>query len=82
MLGNILKIDFTKKAIKKLAGESSKTAMLATNVGNEYGQLLMSVLTTGEGFGRGPIIHRLIRRYIEAEVPIPHLLYVGRDCSD
>ncbi|XP_052705256.1 uncharacterized protein LOC128181043 [Crassostrea angulata] len=54
--------------------------MWATNVGNEYGQVIMSVLTTGEGFGLSPMIRGLIRRYKEAEVPPPHLLYVDRDC--
>lgn len=32
LLGNILKIDFTKKIVKKLAGEISKTAMSVPNV--------------------------------------------------
>lgn len=36
LMGNILKIDSTKKVVKKLAGESSKTAMWATNVGIIY----------------------------------------------
>lgn len=43
--------------------------MWATNVGTDYGQVSMSVLTTGEGYGPSPTIHRLIRRYKEAEVP-------------
>uniref|UniRef100_K1Q5S9 Uncharacterized protein n=1 Tax=Magallana gigas TaxID=29159 RepID=K1Q5S9_MAGGI len=80
LLGNILKIDSTKKVVKRLAGESSKTAMWATNVGNEYCQLIMSVLTTGEGFGLSPMIHGLIRSYKEAKAPPHHLLYVDRDC--
>lgn len=32
-------------------GRSSHTAMWATNVGNEYGQVLMSVFTVGERQG-------------------------------
>lgn len=80
LLGNILKMDSTKKVVKKLAGESSKTAMWATNVGNEFGQVIISVLTTGEGHGLSPMIHGLIRRYRDAEVPPPQLLYVDRDC--
>lgn len=34
-----------------------------------YGQVILSVLTTGEDFGLSPMIHGLIRRYKEAEVP-------------
>ena len=62
LLGNILKIDSTMKIVKNLAGESSKTAMWATNVGNEYGQVVMSVLTTGEGYGLRLMIHGDIER--------------------
>ena len=62
LLGNILKIDTTKKVVKTLAGESFKTAMWATNVGNEYGQVVMSVLTTGEGYGLSLMIHGDIER--------------------
>lgn len=43
--------------------------MWATDVGNDYGQVSMSVLTTGEGYGPSPTIHGLTRRYKEAEVP-------------
>lgn len=34
---------------KKLAGKAAATAAWVTNVGNEYGQVLMSVLTDTEG---------------------------------
>ena len=37
------------KVTKKLAGESAGTAAWATNVGNEHGQILISVLTETEG---------------------------------
>jgi len=49
VFGRILKVDSTKKITKKLTGASGGTAEWATNVGNEYGQVLMSVLTAGEG---------------------------------
>ncbi|XP_060566545.1 uncharacterized protein LOC132725430 [Ruditapes philippinarum] len=39
--GDILKIDSTKKVTNKLAGFSRGTAMWATNVGNEHGQVLI-----------------------------------------
>lgn len=37
LFGNILKIDFIKKVVKKLVGESLKIVMWVINVGNEYG---------------------------------------------
>lgn len=62
------------------AGRSAKTAMWATNVGNEYGQVIMSVLTTSEGHGMANMITGLCCRYHAASVPAPRLLYVDRDC--
>lgn len=49
--GRILKVDSTKKVAKKLQGSAVETAAWATNVGNEHGQVLLSILTTGEGAG-------------------------------
>jgi len=48
--GSILKIDSTKKVCRKLAGAAAHTATWATNVGNERGEVLMSVLTESELF--------------------------------
>ncbi|KAF1387477.1 hypothetical protein PFLUV_G00079350 [Perca fluviatilis] len=45
--GRILKLDSTKKITKKLAGGIEGTT--TSNIGNEFGQVLNSVLTTGEG---------------------------------
>ena len=78
--GRVLKMDSTKKVARKLAGHSYGTATWATNVGNEHGQVIMSVLTASEGFGLGPMIEGLIRRYREAGVAPPEVLYVDRDC--
>ncbi|XP_078805338.1 uncharacterized protein LOC110014613 [Oryzias latipes] len=78
--GRILKLDSTKKVARKLAGRGFGTATWATNVGNEHGQIIMSVLTASEGFGLGPMIEGLIRRYAVAGVPPPEVLYVDRDC--
>ena len=78
--GQILKMDSTKKIAKKLAGESSGTAAWATNVGNEYGQVLMSVLTCTEGTGLEKMAKGLVKRYSEANETPPLLLYVDRDC--
>ncbi|KAG1973265.1 hypothetical protein F2P79_000769 [Pimephales promelas] len=78
--GRILKMDSTKKVARKLAGQSYGTATWATNVGNEHGQVIMSVLTASEGFGLGPMIEGLIKRYRVAGVAPPEILYVDRDC--
>lgn len=64
---------------KKLAEKAAGTASWVTNVGNEYGQMLMSVLTdTGDGLQ--DMAEGLMNRYKEAEVSSPQVLYVDRDC--
>ncbi|XP_061745496.1 uncharacterized protein LOC133544310 isoform X1 [Nerophis ophidion] len=78
--GSILKMDSTKKMTKKLAGEAAGTAAWVTNVGNELGQVLMSVLTAAEGGGLLAMAQGLMRRYREAGRDPPHVLYVDRDC--
>ena len=50
------------------------------NVGNENGEVLMSVLTSGEGHGLEPMVSGIIRRYKDAKVRPPVILYVDRDC--
>lgn len=47
--GAVLKIDSTKKICKKLRGASAGTATWVTNVGNERGEVLVSVVTDSEG---------------------------------
>ena len=54
--------------------------MWATNMGNEHGQVVISVLTTNEGQGLIPMITGFTNRYRIASVPPPQLLYVDRDC--
>ena len=68
------------QVVKKLAGHSQGTASWSTNVGNEHGQVLMSVLTASEGHGLEPMIQGLTKRYSTAGVPPPEILYVDRDC--
>ena len=48
--GSILKIDSTKKVVKKLQGKAAGSASWATNIGNEKGDIVMSVLTEAESF--------------------------------
>lgn len=78
--GIIIKMDSTKKIVKKLAGHSTGTAAWATNVANERGQILMSVLTASEGVGLQLMAAGLMKRYLDAGVPPPKVLYVDCDC--
>ncbi|KAJ8364998.1 hypothetical protein SKAU_G00138290 [Synaphobranchus kaupii] len=69
--GSILKMDSTKKVTKKLAGFAADTAAWATNVGNEFGQVLISVLTSAEGEGLLPMAAGLMQHYRIAGVAPP-----------
>ncbi|XP_063969339.1 uncharacterized protein LOC129281443 [Lytechinus pictus] len=80
VFGRILKVDSSKKITRKLRGESAGTAAWATNVGNESGQVLMSVMTVGEGASLDEMIKGIQRRYAAAGQPRPELLYVDRGC--
>lgn len=79
--GSVLKIDSTKKICKKLQGAAANTASWATNVGNERGEVLISVLTESEA---SESLHHmavgLMDRYERAAVEPPILLYTDRDC--
>lgn len=68
------------KIVKKLAGNASFTAAWATNVGNEFGQVLVSVLTAAEGNGLQQMATGLVDRYEKAGVSPPELVYTDRDC--
>lgn len=65
---------------KKLAGGIENTATWMTNVGNEHGQVLNSVLTTGEGAGLDDLCQGIVQRYRDAGEPQPAAIYVDRDC--
>ncbi|XP_061916760.1 uncharacterized protein LOC133658582 [Entelurus aequoreus] len=80
IFGSILKMDSTKKMTKKLAGEAAGMAAWVTNVGNELGQVLMSVVTAAEGDGLLAMARGLMRRYREAGRDPPLVNYVDRDC--
>ncbi|KAJ8370906.1 hypothetical protein SKAU_G00109340 [Synaphobranchus kaupii] len=69
--GSILKMDSTKKVTKKLAGFTADTEAWVTNVGNEFGQVLISVLTSAEGEGLLPMAAGLMQRYRIAGVAPP-----------
>ena len=79
--GSILKIDSTKKVCKKLQGSAANTASWATNVGNESGEIVVSVLTESEGSeSLQRMAEGLVRRYEQARQEPPQLLYTDRDC--
>ncbi|XP_047244994.1 uncharacterized protein LOC124882568 isoform X3 [Girardinichthys multiradiatus] len=72
-------MDSTKKFTKKLAGTAVNTAGWCTNVGNEHGQVLVSVLTAAEGHGLWPMAAGLMRSYREAGVAPPAIMNMDRD---
>lgn len=49
-------------------------------MGNEHGQVLVSVLTAAEGHGLDPMAAGLMKRYREAGEAAPKVMYVDRDC--
>jgi len=69
-----------QQVTRNLAGAAAGTAAWATNVGNEHGQILMSVLTAAEGAGLSDMAAGLVNRYAQAGQSPPVLLYVDRDC--
>ena len=46
---------------------------------NEYGQVLMTVVTAAEGAGLDAIFRGLMDRYRDARVDLPEVLYVERE---
>ena len=62
--GSILKIYSTKKVCKKLQGAAAGTATWVINVGNERGEILMSVVTDLEGLlALKPMADGLMKRF-------------------
>jgi len=51
-----------------------------TNVANEHGEVLNSVLTTGEGAALESLCQGIVGRYAKANVAPPEIIYVDRDC--
>ncbi|XP_075961960.1 uncharacterized protein LOC142965107 isoform X2 [Anarhichas minor] len=80
VFGSVLKMDSTKKITRKLSGHAAGTIQWVTNVGNEHGQMLMSVLTAAEGYGLQQMTSGLVRRYQQAKEEPPLVLYVDREC--
>lgn len=79
--GSIIKIDSTYKVCKKLQGSDAHSANMATNVGNERGEILQCVLTTSEGVDSlQALAGGLMERYEKHHQPHPLVLYTDRDC--
>ena len=66
--------------MKKLAGEAVATADWVTNVGNEDGQKLISVLTEKEGSGIQSMANGLVQRYASAKQDPPSVMYTDIYC--
>ena len=81
VFGKILKIDATKKICRKLAGEVAKSASFALNVGNERSEIVQSILISSESIlSLQPMADGLVKRYSNAGVDPPLILYTDRDC--
>ena len=65
---------------KKLAGEAEGSASWMTNVGNERGEVLNSVLTVGDGAGLDWLCQGIVRRYEQAGEAQPEVIYVDKQC--
>ena len=68
MYGRVLKCDSTKNVVMKLRGTVSDTTAWATNVRNEYGQVLVSVVTAADGAGLDAMFRGLRDRYRDVSV--------------
>ncbi|EFX68968.1 hypothetical protein DAPPUDRAFT_329554 [Daphnia pulex] len=79
--GAILKIDSTKKIARKLQGTAADSVSWCTNIGNENGEVLLSLLTTSESLANlGQMAERLMARYDKAQKAPPRVLYTDHDC--
>ena len=81
--GSVLKIDSTKKILKKLQGRFKDSASWVTNVGNEYGAIVQCIVTNSESVeALKKMADGIVSRYKSANVDPPFLLYTDRDCCN
>ncbi|XP_051253283.1 uncharacterized protein LOC127362052 [Dicentrarchus labrax] len=79
--GTVLKMDSTKKVVKKLSGEAKGSAEWFTSIGNEHSQIVSFVLTCEESTEKlQPMCHAVVERFRLANQPVPKILYVDRGC--
>lgn len=79
--GTVLKMDPTKKVVKKMSGEGQSSAEWCSSIGNEHSQIVTFVLTCEESFDKlQPMCHGVMERFHLANQPVPKILYVDRWC--
>ncbi|KAK7131740.1 hypothetical protein R3I93_018338 [Phoxinus phoxinus] len=79
--GTVLKMDSTKKVVKKLSGEGKGSAEWFTSIGNEFSQIVSFVLTCEESVEKlGPMCRGVVERFRLANQPAPKILYIDRGC--
>ncbi|XP_056608893.1 uncharacterized protein LOC130426242 isoform X1 [Triplophysa dalaica] len=79
--GKVLKMDSTKKVVKKLSGEGKGTAEWFTSIGNEHSQIVSFVLTCEESTRcLKPMCQGVMDRFHQANQPVPNILYIDRGC--
>ncbi|XP_034540592.1 uncharacterized protein LOC117813704 [Notolabrus celidotus] len=79
--GTVLKMDSTKKVVKKLSGEGRGSAEWFTSIGNEHSQIVSFVLTCEESTQKlQPMCQGVVERFRLANQPIPKILYVDHGC--
>lgn len=66
---------------KKLQGLASNTASWATKVGNQRGEIVISIITASESMAAlKPMADGLVKRYSDAGRRPPLVLYTDREC--
>ncbi|KAK3536064.1 hypothetical protein QTP70_026481, partial [Hemibagrus guttatus] len=81
VFGTVLKMDLTKKVVKKLSGEGQGSAEWFTSIANEHSQIVSFVLTCEESTEKlEPMCRGLMERFQLANQPVPKILYVDRGC--
>ncbi|XP_045070259.1 uncharacterized protein LOC123484218 [Coregonus clupeaformis] len=79
--GTVLKMDSTKKVVKKLSGEGGGSAEWFTSIGNEHSQIVSFVLTCEESTEKlKPMCLGVMERFRLANQPVPKIIYVDRGC--
>ncbi|XP_028982834.3 uncharacterized protein LOC114841838 [Betta splendens] len=79
--GTVLKMDSTKKVVKKLSGEGHGSAQWFTSIANEFSQIVTFVLTCEESTVKlAPMCSGVIQRFRLANQPVPKILYVDHGC--
>ncbi|XP_041941359.1 uncharacterized protein LOC121704885 [Alosa sapidissima] len=79
--GTVLKMDSTKKVVKKLSGEGKGSAEWFTSIGNELSQIVSFVLTCEESVEKlEPMCRGVMERFRLANQPVPQILYIDRGC--